>query len=96
MTPILHFAVDVLLWHEDICCTIKLTSTAHPCKTGKVGMVFEVITGCCWSQIVLSLHTACTQPEYSKQHTAHSLHTASTQHTLHSKQDKGHSIAQRL
>ena len=42
MTPILHFAVDILLWHEDICCTIKLTSTAHPCKTGKVGMVFDV------------------------------------------------------
>ena len=38
MTPILHSAVDILLWHVDICCTIKLTSTAHPCKTGKVGI----------------------------------------------------------
>ena len=42
MTPILHFAVDILLWHEDICCTIKLTSTAHLCKTGKVGRVCDV------------------------------------------------------
>ena len=66
--------MDVLLWHEDICCTIKLTSTAHPCKTGKVGMVWDVKW--VWGYNWLLLEPDRAWP-------AHSLYTALIQQTAH-------------